>query len=101
MDEPTQVRNLKHMDQVLGWNFSTAELAELINDLNDYVVGLRKVPVELRKFLGVVARRAAKMEDKRVVRSTPSGTLILISDLSAAFSLGGPTIADRSNRLDA
>ncbi|WP_439544536.1 hypothetical protein [Hyphomicrobium sp.] len=101
MDEPTQVRNLKRMDQVLRWNLGTAELTELVNDLNEYVVGLRKVPIELRKFLGIVARRAAKMDDSRVVQSTTSGTLILISDLSAAFSLGEAIVAERVNQLDA
>lgn len=101
LDAPTEVRNLKRLDQVLGWNQEAFELQEAVDELNAYVARLRNVPIELRKFLGAVIRRAVKMHSSGVVQTGMSGTLILISDLRGAFNLGERTIAERANQLDA
>jgi hypothetical protein len=98
-DMPTEVRNLQRLYQVLGQNHEVVELRESIDELNDYVARLRKVPIELRRFLGAVAKRAAKMHDSGVVRINEFSTRILISDLKRAFNLGERTIAERANEL--
>jgi len=101
LDAPTEVRNLKRLDNVLNWNNNEAELQQSIDELNAYIARLRNVPIELRKFLGAVMRRAVKMDNTRVVQSGMKGTLILVSDLKRAFNLSERVIAERANELDA
>lgn len=101
LDAPTEVRNLKRLDEVLGWNNGATELQEAAEELNAYVARLKNVPIELRRFLGAVMKRAAKMDSSRAVQTGMAGTLILISDLKGAFNLGERAIAERANQLDA
>lgn len=101
LDAPTEARNLMRLDKVLGWNSDATELKEAAEELNVYVAHLRSVPIELRKFVGAVMKRAVKMEHSRVVKTGMAGTLILISDLKGAFNLGERAIAERANQLDA
>ncbi|TKA94478.1 hypothetical protein FAZ78_22125 [Cereibacter changlensis] len=101
LDAPTEARNLMRLDKVLGWNSDATELKEAAEELNVYVAQLRSVPIELRKFVGAVMKRAVKMEHSRVVKTGMAGTLILISDLKGAFNLEERAIAERANQLDA
>lgn len=101
IDAPTEVQNLKLLDRVLGWKNEATELQELAAELNDYVARLKSVPIELRRFLGAVMKRAVKMERSRVVEISMYGTLILISDLQGAFNLDARSIGERANQLDA
>jgi hypothetical protein len=101
-DKPTQVLNLRRLDRVLEWNLPAEELQEAVDELNEYVASLRNVPIELRRFLGAVAKRTAKMANTRVV-GRPIGahaTSILISDLRGALRLAERTIGDKANQLD-
>lgn len=101
LDTPTEVRNLKRLNELLGWGNDAAELQEeAVEELNQYVARLRNVPVELRRFVGSVMRRAIKMDKTLAVRTGMSGTLILVSDLKGAFNLGERAIAERANQLD-
>lgn len=103
LDTPTEVQNLGRLNTVLGRNHKPEELQEAVDELNAYVARLRTVPVELRRFVGAVMKRALKMENSRVVQHgiLMGGTLVLISDLIGAFNLGERTIAERASQLDA
>lgn len=99
-DQATEVQNLLRMDAVLAWKNNPAELSDLCGELNEYIARLGTVPVELRRFVGKVARRAVKMENTRTTTSGMFGTKILISDLKRAFGLSETAIAELANDLD-
>lgn len=101
VDTPTEVRNLKRLDRALGWNNKTEELQDAADELNAYVAQLRNVPIDLRKFLGAVVKRAVKMGNSRAVETSMAGTMILVSDLKGAFGISERAILDRANQLDA
>lgn len=100
LDAPTEVQNLKRMDSVLGWNHEASELKESADELNMYVTRLRNVPIDLRRFIGFVVKRAVKMSHTRAVE-TVNGTLLLVSDLRGVSTLSERAIFDRANELDA
>jgi hypothetical protein len=99
-DTPTEVLNLKRMDQRLGWNQPAGDLELSVDELNAYVRKLRNVPIDLRRFIGAVARRAVKMQDSRVAQNEMFGFKVLISDLRGALRLSERTIGERANQLD-
>jgi hypothetical protein len=99
-DTPTAVLNLKRADRVLGWKFEPGELQQCVDELNAYVDQLRKMPVDLRRFVGAVAKRAFKMQSSRVVCEEMFGIKVLVSDLRGALRLSERIIAERANQLD-
>lgn len=99
-DNPSLVNNLSRLDSVLGWNHQPWELQEAVEELNEYVVKLRNVPIEVRRFIGAVVRRAIRMRDTQTTRFGTVGTMILMSDLKKAFNLGERAIAERANELN-
>ncbi|WP_207105766.1 hypothetical protein [Sphingomonas sp. CFBP 8760] len=99
-DQPSHATNLIRLDAAVGWGHAPHELAESAIELKDYVERLRDVPVELRRFIGAVAKRAAKMEHTNAVRIGFDGIRILASDLKGAFRLGERAIGERANQLD-
>lgn len=101
LDKPTEVQNLKRLDQTLGWKNEPIELQEAVDELNAYIAKLRTVPIELRRFIGAVMKRAVKMSDSRAVRMSMGGTRVLVSDLKGAFKIGERALAERANQLDA
>lgn len=100
-DAPSEVKNLRRLNVVLGWEQEDAELQESIAELNAYIARLRNVPVELRTFLGAVMRRAVKMGTSQAVQTNMAGTKILTSDIRGAFGLSDRTIAERTSMLEA
>lgn len=98
-DVPTQVSNLKRLDQVLGWDLEDEQLGDCVKDLNDHVAVLRTVPLKLRRYLGAITKRAVKMADSRAVEETCSAVLILASDIGGSLNLADDTIADLTSQL--
>ena len=99
INEPSEPQTLHLINAKLEWNLDEDELAESISELNDHIEVLRRVPVDLRRFLGAVASRIIRMSDTRVVREDFSGSMILASDLNSAWQLSDNTIAERTNQL--
>lgn len=100
-DEPAHAINLIRLDKAVGWGHSAHELTEAAAELKDYVERLRDMPVDLRRFMGAVAKRAVKIEGTNVVRTSLGGFKILTSDIKGAFRLGERAIGERANELDA
>ena len=100
VETPTDVKNLERMNKALGWQHSPSELQESVNELVAYIEQLRSVPVDLRRFVGAVAKRAVKMKKSRVVQVGMFGTKVLISDLKGALLLSERAIVERANELE-
>jgi hypothetical protein len=101
VDEPTAVRNLRRMNAVLGWGNSEPEDAEVIKDLNAYIEKLRLVPIEVRRFLGAVVKRAHRMQSTQVVDTDGlTGLRILFKDLSDALRMPARVVFEQAGALD-
>jgi len=100
-DEPAHATNLIRLDAAVGWGHAPHELAETATELKEYVGRLRNVPIDLRRFMGAVAKRAAKMEKTNAFRVGFDGIRVLTSDLKGAFRLSERAIGERANQLDA
>jgi hypothetical protein len=98
---PLRPTNLNRLNKLLRWNYDAVELKQSIDELNQHIDILARVPMELRRFLGAVASRAHRMKDTGAVQSEIFGTKILASDVKSAFQLGQRTIASRTTQLDA
>ena len=99
-DTPQGVENLGRANQELGWNHHDEELAEAVAELNEYIELLRRIPIEVRRFVGAIAQRMVKMQDTFAVREEISGTCILIDDVKSAFRLGDGAIRQKIAQLD-
>lgn len=97
---PSHANNLLRIDAALNWGNTEADLADAAAELAEYADRLRNVPVDLRRFIGAVAKRAVKMEASRVVQENMFGVSVLVSDLKGAFRLGERALAERANQLD-
>lgn len=100
-DEPSHATNLIRLDAAVGWGHAPIELAESANELKDYVDRLRHIPIDLRRFVGAVAKRAAKMEQTNAVHVGFGGIRVLVSDLAGAFRLSERAIGERAKELNA
>lgn len=99
-DTPQGVENLGRANQELGWNHHDEELAEAVAELNEYIELLRRIPIEVRRFVGAIAQRMVKMQDTFAVREEISGTCILIDDVKSAFRVGDGAIRHKIAQLD-
>lgn len=94
--------NLGSINKVLGWDASDEELVQSLSELTGYLNKLRNVPLELRRFLGAVIKRAWKMKDENVVRESINGGVeILASDIERAFCLSRHAVAELVSSLEA
>jgi hypothetical protein len=100
VQEPSLVKDLKRMDQVMGWNHGPLELQESVDELNAFIAKLRNVPIELRRFAGAVARRALRMEGHRVTQDSMFGVNVLVGDFKAAYGLSASKVGQLANQLD-
>jgi len=98
--EPTFPLNLKKMNRICGWHQRDDELEYSVEELSEYIEKLRHIPIEVRHFLCVVAKRFYLMRNTRAVRYDGSMT-ILTSDLERALRLSGQQVADLGRSLDA
>lgn len=99
-DQPTQVKNLRRINDVLKWNDTEEELNVMVTELNEYVERLRTVPIDVRRFIGSMAQRMHRMRDTAAVQNNMFGTSILISDVRDAFRIGDTTIKKRLSQLE-
>lgn len=93
------VKNLRRANSKLGWKHNVVELEEGIAELRDYIERLRHVPVEVRRFIGVIAQRMVKMDNTRAVQDDMGGTSILVSDVKSAFRLNDSAIREKLTQL--
>ena len=99
-DTPTNVQNLKRINDVLGWNHTPGDLQQAADELNAHITKLRNVPIDQRRFIGAVAKRFVKMQHTRVAKEEMFGFKILVSDLKGALRLSERVIGERANQLD-
>lgn len=100
IERPLGARNLGRMNKVLGWNHTAGNLEESIEELNQYIEKLRRVPIETRRFIGAVAMRMHRVKDTFAVQDQLSSVKLLISDFKDAFRMGDRTINERLAQLD-
>lgn len=99
-DQPSLVKNLGRMNEVLGWNHQGIELAEPVEELNQYIERLRLAPIEVRRFIGQMAMRMHRMRKTLAVHDALSGASILISDVKDAFRISDSLIRKRLTQLE-
>ncbi len=99
-DEPTTVANLRSFNEVLDFNLSEEELDEMIDELNDHIERISRVPIDVRRFLGAVVRRIHKMGDTPAVCIGTAGADILVSDFRLAHRLGDRAIREKIAELE-
>jgi hypothetical protein len=58
------------------------------------------VPVEVRRFIGAVARRMHRMQDTRAVSDDIGGMTLLISDLMDALRISTSTVKKRLAQME-
>jgi hypothetical protein len=86
---------------VLGWGSRDEDLQESVVALNAYILRFQTIPIELRRFLGAVARRAWKMRESKVVRTGGiHGTVIHTSDIVRALALDSSTLMSNLSALE-
>jgi hypothetical protein len=99
-DAPKAVRNLKRLDQVLGWKMNDEELKESVQSTNEYIERFSRVPIDVRKFIGALAQRMVRMSDTAAVSDDINSTSILISDVRGAFRLSNAAIKNKLTQMD-
>lgn len=92
-NQPTLVKTMARFATVLGYELGT------VAEVNVYIQEFRKVPVEVRIFIGEVSKRMVKMKGKQVVSSGNSGECILLSDLAGAMRVPERTIWEKAEQL--
>ena len=91
-EHPTPVTSLRRLNEVMEWNHSDGELQESADELNAYIEDLRRVPIDVRRFVGAVARRMHRMEGTRAVRSDMTGGNLLLDDFRSSHEIPHSTI---------
>ena len=98
-EHPTPVTNLRRLNEVMEWNHSDGELQESADELNVHIEDLRRVPVDVRRFVGAVARRMHRMEGTRAVRSDMTGSNLLLDDFRSSHEIPHSTIRNNLAQL--
>lgn len=99
-DQPRGVENLRRANEVLEWNHDDEELGKSVAELNEYIELLRRVPIEVRRFIGAIAQRMVRMQQTLAVRDEMFGTSILIADVRSAFRLSDNAIRQKLTQLE-
>ena len=94
-EQPKLVYNLRRPNDVLDWGLTTEQLKESISELNEYINTLRNVPVDVRIFVGAIARRAHIMRDTNAVQDEHSDVKILYADFQSAHTLSNSRINEQ------
>ena len=88
--EPTKVTNLQRLYAIIDPKLDDKQMAESVNELNEYIDVLNRIPTEVRQQAYAVVQRANRMMDSDVVESSPmGGTKILLSDVAEAHRISG------------
>lgn len=99
--QPTRVKNLRRINEVLQWNQNDSELKQGVEELNEYIDCLEVVPLEVRRFVGQIARRIMRINGAAATEHGLHGTKVLISDIRDAFQLQDRMLQERVRQLDA
>ena len=99
-EQPKEVHNLRRLNDVLDWGFTSEELTESVSELNAYIDILRKVPIDVRTFIGAVVRRAHIMSSTNAVQDELSDIKLLYSDFQSAHQLSTSTINDKLVQME-
>ena len=99
-DEPIEVTNLRKMNTLLEWDHTDGDLEYAVDELNDHIEFLRRVPLRARLFAGTVAKRIHLMQDTCAVRDDMSGTNLLLSDFATAHEMSHAAIQDVLTQLE-
>lgn len=94
-DQLMDAKNLKRMDHVLGWGLNEDSLRESVKELNEHLARLRRVPANVRQFIGSVAARMHRMRDTRAVKiGDLHGSSILANDVRDALRISESAIVE-------
>ena len=85
--EPTKVKNLSRLYEVIELNLEKGQIQEEIAEINDYLDSLARVPVDVVQFVVSIARRIYVMRNGGAVHTDPQGAQLMLSDYSAAHRL--------------
>ena len=96
--EPKTAANLRRLNEVLGWEQSDDELSYSAAELKDYIEVLRKLPIDVRRFIGAVAKRTHLMRDSPAVHHN---TILLASDFQQAHRLSDDQMRERLEQMSA
>jgi len=77
--------NLKRIARTLKWKLDDESLGDTLEDLVTYLKDFEKAPLPVRKFLGEVAKRIAKVYSTGAVYTVGSKACIDIADLADSF----------------
>ena len=99
-EQPKLVYNLRRLNDVLDWGLTIEQLKEPISELNEYINTLRNVPVDVRIFVGAIARRANIMRDTNAVQDEHSDIKILYSDFQSAHTLSSSKINEKLAQME-
>jgi hypothetical protein len=100
VDEPSLPANLEGLNRALDWGLTAAELNEPLGELTAYVPKFRNTPVEVRKFLGEVAKRAHKMQGQTAAKIRNGHVYLAVDDAMAALRLEDTVVARLIKALD-
>jgi hypothetical protein len=102
LEDPTQAKNLRKMNRILGWGHRDEDLKEQAADLDEYLKRFERVPAEVRNFVGRVAMRMRRVRDLPAVQSQEffSCPRIRFDDLQQAFQIDEEAISRFESQLD-
>lgn len=100
VDEPTFVTDLERLNAALGWNLNTTELQEPVAELNAYIHKYRNAPLEIRRFIGEVVKRAHKMKGHSAAKVRDGHVRLAVSDALAALRLDEALLRGLIQSLD-
>lgn len=92
LDTPALPTNLARLARVLGWDLGPEELAEPLEELGEYVERFRAAPIETRRFVGEVAKRALKLRGKPAMKARWGDVMVALEDIQDALRLPDDTL---------
>ena len=99
-EQPKLVYNLRRLNDVLGWGLTAAQLKESVSELNEYINILRNVPLDVRIFVGAIAKRAHIMRNTNTVQDELYDIKILYSDFQSAHTLSSSRINEKLAQME-
>ena len=100
--EPTKVTNLQRLYAVIGLKLDEEKIAASVNELNEYIDVLNRIPAEVRQQAYSFVQRAHHMMGSDVVEDSPmDGAAILLSDLKKSHRISRWKVGQIAEDLEA
>lgn len=99
-EKPVGAANLGRINELMKWGLNAGQLQESVDELNAYLERFRRVPIDVRRFVGTVALRMHRMRDSNTTRNDIHGTVILASDVEKAHKLSQRKVRDFLAQLE-